>query len=212
MQRTVLNNSAFHLNSSACSSSGTYPNNLFGWGRLDMEAAYDYLLITGAVSRKTHGGAGSFDIPLPLSGEPGVECRSNDGNFTLVVTFDNNVVSGNATVTSGVGTVSGVPIFSGNTMTINLAGVADVQRLTVTLQGVTDTMSQVLPDTPINMNMLIGDTSGNKTVNASDIAQTKAQVGAVVTGANFREDVNVSGTLTSADVSLVKSKLGNSVP
>src|SRR5256714_9022681 len=34
MQRTVLNNSAFHLNSSACSSSGTHPNNVFGWGRL----------------------------------------------------------------------------------------------------------------------------------------------------------------------------------
>ena len=54
------------------------------------------LQLTTAVSRKTHGGAGTFDIPLPLSGEPGVECRSSGGNHTLVFTFSNNVVSGNA--------------------------------------------------------------------------------------------------------------------
>ena len=191
---------------------GTYPNNLFGWGRLDVLAAYNYLLVTGAVSRKTHGAAGTFDVPLPLSGQPGVECRSSGGNHTLVITFDNNIVSGNATVTSGVGMVSGSPIFSANTMTVNLTGVADVQRITVTLQNVTDVMSQVLPDTSVNMNMLIGDTNGNRSVNASDIAQTKGQIGMTVTSANFREDLNVSGTITSADTAQVKASVGHSVP
>ncbi|PYU18576.1 MAG: hypothetical protein DMG30_27290, partial [Acidobacteria bacterium] len=52
------------------------------------------LQLTGSVSRKTHGGAGTFDINLPLSGEPGVECRSGGGNYTEVFTFNNNVVSG----------------------------------------------------------------------------------------------------------------------
>ena len=54
------------------------------------------LQLATAVSRKAHGGAGTFDIPLPLIGEPGVECRSNAGAHTLVFTFSNNVVSGNA--------------------------------------------------------------------------------------------------------------------
>src|SRR2546428_7715051 len=39
-------------------------------------APCDPLTLVSAVSRKTHGAAGTFDIDLPLTGEPGVECRS----------------------------------------------------------------------------------------------------------------------------------------
>jgi plastocyanin len=170
------------------------------------------LQLVSAVSRKTHGAAGIFDVALPLSGEPGVECRSSGGNHTLVFTASNNLVSGNAAVTSGVGTVSGSPTFSGNTMTVELTGVSDVQRITVTLTGVTDVNSQVLADTPVSVNMLIADTTGNKTVNASDIAQTKLQSGQAVTGSNFREDVTVSGTINGSDIGLVKSRSGASLP
>jgi hypothetical protein len=42
--------------------------------------------------------------------------------------------------------VAGSPTFSGNTMTVNVTGVADVQRIGVTLSGVTDSFAQVLPD------------------------------------------------------------------
>lgn len=210
--RTVLNNSAFHINSAACSSSGTYPNNTFGFGRIDAKAAVDTLLLTGAVSRMTQGSAGTFDIPLSLSGEPGVECRSGGGNYTLVFTFDNNLLSGNASVTSGTGSVSGSPTVSGNTMTVNLTGVADVQKITVTLQSVTDTMAQTLADTPVSMNILSGDTSGNKAVNATDIAQTKGQLGIPVTSANFREDANRDGAVTASDIALVKAHNGASLP
>ena len=54
---------------------------------------------TSAVSRLTHGGAGNFDIDMPLTGTAGVECRNGGGNYTLVVTFSNTMVSGNASVT-----------------------------------------------------------------------------------------------------------------
>ncbi|PYK85483.1 MAG: hypothetical protein DMF47_10110 [Verrucomicrobia bacterium] len=171
------------------------------------------LQLTLAVSRKTHGSAGTFDIPLPLSGNPGVECRTGGAtdDYTLVFTFTNNVTSGNASVTSGIGSVSGTPIFSGNTMTVNLTGVANAQTLTVTLSGVTDEFSQVLPDTPVSVNMLIGDTSGNGVVNATDVAQTKAQVGQPVTGSNFRTDVNASGIINATDVAIVKAHSGQSI-
>src|SRR5713226_6225852 len=171
------------------------------------------VLLTDAVSRKTHGAAGTFDVDLPLSGEPGVECRSGggSGDHTFVFTFTNNVVSGNASVTSGVGSVSGSPTFSGNAMTVNLTGVSDVQQITVTLSNVTDCFGSVLPDTPVSANMLLGDTTGNKTVNASDVAQVKAQVGVPVSTGNFREDLNVDGLMNASDVGLVKANVGHSV-
>ena len=97
-------------------------------------------------------------------------------------------------------------------MTVNLTGVADVQRLTVTLQSVTDTSAQVMPDTPVSVNFLAGDTNGNKTVNAADIAQTKAQLGQTVTSSNFRNDVNANGSINSGDTAIIKSDLGHSVP
>jgi len=171
------------------------------------------LQLTSAVSRKTHGAAGTFDIPLPLSGSPGVECRTGGatGDYTQVFTFTNNVTSGNASVTGGIGSVSGMPVFSGNTMTVNLTGVANAQTLTVTLSGVTDEFSQVLPDTPVSVNMLIGDTNGNGVVNATDVAQTKAQVGQSVTSSNFRTDVNASGIINATDVAIVKAHSGQSI-
>ncbi len=163
--------------------------------------------LTSVVSRKDHGGT-SYDIPLP-----GVECRSGGENndYTLVFTFSNNLESGNASVTSGVGTVSGSPVIAGNTMTVNLTGVTTAQSITVTLQSVTDQFLQTLPDTPVTMTVLVGDTNANSAVNATDVAQTKGQVGIEVSAANFRNDVNANGSINGSDVALVKSHLGEGV-
>jgi subtilisin family serine protease len=207
----ILNDSAVHISSTACGAAGP-PNNVYGFGRIDILAAANHLLLTGAVSRKVHGAAGTFDIPLPLSGEPGVECRSTSGNHSVVFTFDNNIVSGNASVTSGTGSVSGSPTFSANTMTVNLTGVANAQKITVTLSGVTDTLAQTLPDTAVSMNVLAGDSTGNKTVNASDVSQVKAQSGAIVGAANFRTDIGANGSINASDVSFAKSQSGTNVP
>jgi hypothetical protein len=89
---------------------------------------------------------------------------------------------------------------------------ADVQRLTVTLSGVTDTAGQILPDAAVSVNMLIGDINGNKAVNATDIAQAKGQSGVSVSAANFRSDVNGSGTITAADVAQAKANAGHALP
>ena len=97
-------------------------------------------------------------------------------------------------------------------MTVNLSGVADVQKVTILLSDVTSSTSQVLPDTSISANILSGDTNGDKTVDNSDVARTKGQVGVPVTSVNFREDVKVSGAITATDVRLVRSDVGHTLP
>jgi hypothetical protein len=170
------------------------------------------LILNSAVSRKTHGAAGTFDINLPLTGTPGVECRSANPGHTLVFTFTNNVVSGSASVTSGTGTVSGSPAFSGNTMTVNLTGVMDDQTIGVTLSGVTDSFAQVQPNTTVNATFLSGDSTGNGAVNASDVTQVKGQSGATVGAGNFRSDLNANGAINAGDIGIAKSTSGHSVP
>src|SRR5207244_11744517 len=65
---------------------------------------------TAAVSRKTHGAAGDFDVNLPLAGTAGIECRTGGGtsDYTMVVTFGatvSNTPAPQAKVTSGIGDV-----------------------------------------------------------------------------------------------------------
>jgi hypothetical protein len=170
------------------------------------------LSITNVVSHKVHGSAGAFDINLPLSGEPGLESRNTGGNHTFIFSFSNNIMSGNATVTSGTGNVTSPPIVSGNTMTVELSGVTDVQQIAVTASNVMDTFGQTLPDTAVTANILAGDTTANKSVNSSDVIMTKQRVGAVIDATNFRTDVNASGTVNASDVTMVKGLVGDSLP
>lgn len=169
--------------------------------------------LVSVVSRKTHGGAGTFDINMPLTGPRGVECRNSGGNHTLVFTFKSNLAdAGDVSVTAGSGTVSGTPTISGNTMTVNLTGVANAQVTTISLHNTKDVANQVLDDTSINIGFLTGDTSGNGSVNAGDVSQTKGRIGQAVNATNFRSDVNANGGINAGDASLVKSKSGSALP
>jgi hypothetical protein len=167
-------------------------------------------MASSAFSRKVHGGAGTFDIPLPLTGNVGVECRSGGGTYQMIINFATSVTVGSASVTSGTGMVSSFSGSGTSQITVNLSGVTDVQRITMTLHNVND--GTHTGDVPIPMGVLIGDVNGNASVNASDVALTKSKVGQAVDGTNFREDVNVNGTISSTDVALVKSDVGHALP
>jgi uncharacterized delta-60 repeat protein len=167
--------------------------------------------LAGAVSRKTHGGAGTFDVPLPLSGNVGVECRSGGAtnDYQIIFNFVNSVTVGSAAVTSGAGSVSSFSV-SGSLVTVNLTGVTNARRITVTLFNVNDGTNS--GDVPVSMGVLVGDVNGNAAVNASDVGLTKTQVGQAVGNSNFREDVNANGTISATDVAQVKAEVGTALP
>jgi hypothetical protein len=170
--------------------------------------------LSKAASRLTHGAAGTFDINLPLAGTPGVENRqgtSGGGNYTIVLTFTSPVVSGSASITNGAGNVSNAT-FNGFDMIVSLAGVTDVQTVTLGLSNITDTNANVLSSANLNIGFLRGDTNASRTVSATDISQTKSRSGHLVEAGNFRSDVTASGSINSSDVSVVKSKSGNFLP
>ena len=163
-----------------------------------------------AVSRKTHGAAGSFDVDL-LPPAPGIECRKGTPSgmdFTVVITFAVPVTASGVTVMSSDNMATAdPPVVAGNTVTVNLHNVSNENRLTITLTNVNG-----LGDVSVPMAVLLGDTTANGSVNSSDISQTKGQTGQVVGSSNFREDVTVDGNLNSSDISLVKSKTGTALP
>jgi hypothetical protein len=164
-----------------------------------------------AFSRKVHGGAGTFDVSLPLTGNVGVECRSGGAtnDYQMIVNFASAVTVESVAVTSGTGSVSSFSV-GGAQVTVNLTGVTNVQRITVTLHNVNDGTST--GDVPVSMGVLVGDVNGNASVNASDVSLTKSQVGQAVSGSNFREDVNANGTISATDVAQVKANVGTALP
>jgi hypothetical protein len=207
-------NTSGYLNSVTCTSAsqcwavGNYVSGTGYYQTLIEEYAPTIPPLTSVVSRKVHGSAGTFDIDLPLTGPGGVECRSGGANgaYKMVFSFVNNVTNCG---TASIGSLSSGP--GPNRCTVNLAGVANQQNLTVTLSNVLDSQNNT-GNVSATMGVLIGDTGGNRSVNSSDVSQTKSKSGQAANSTNFRTDVSVNGTINSSDVSLVKSKSGTALP
>jgi hypothetical protein len=175
------------------------------------------------VSVKTHQGAGTFSINLPLDGSPGIEPRTggSTNDHTVVVTFGGPVtvtgspqaqVFGIGCVGSG-GTCSpnGAVSVSGNTVTIPLTNVADAQVITIRLNGVS-APGAPNADVFIQMGILLADTNGDGSVNSGDTLQTRTRSGQTVDSSNFRSDVNRDGVINIGDVIVTRSRSGNSLP
>ena len=166
------------------------------------------------VSEKVHGGAGTFSIPMPLTGPSGVEDRTGNGGVagihTIRLSYTSDPTGATASVIAhnpgaGTGTVSSVS-YSGNDMIVSLTGVSNAQVLTLSTSG-----GSVSPAT-VPMGFLVGDVNGNRAVNSTDITLTKSRLGLTPDATNFRSDVNAGGLINATDVTLIKQNLATALP
>ena len=163
--------------------------------------------LVSAASRLTHGGAGTFDVAMPLTGTSGVEDRVA-GTYNAVFTFGAPVTSGQVQVISGTASVGAVT-FNGNSMTAALTGVTSAEIVTLRALNINGD-GQSHGDVPFGF--LAADANANRVVDKPDQQQIKGQANQPVTGANFRDDVNADGQIKSADANLVKTNKGHSIP
>src|SRR5436853_2845985 len=136
------------------------------------------LTLLSAASRLTHGSAGTFDVPMPLTGVSGVEDRSSS-TYNAVFTFDGPVTSGQVTVIGGTATVGAIT-FSGNSMTAQLTGVTSAEIVTLHTQNIN---GDGQPHGDVPFGFLTADVNGNRIVDRPDLQQLQADRGQPVTAA-----------------------------
>ncbi|MEY2546980.1 MAG: hypothetical protein QOG48_2097, partial [Verrucomicrobiota bacterium] len=175
---------------------GTYQGLQFNIIDVAQPYVFNPSQLVRVVSRKMHGSAGTFDVDLPLTGTAGIECRSG-GDYDIVFAFTGAPATGVATCNGNAATATS----SGNETTVHCSGLANAQHVSITLNSIS-----------VPMDLLIADTTADRSVNSADIAQTKSKSGQTVDASNFRQDVTVDGSLNSADIALVKSKSGTALP
>ena len=173
------------------------------------------LALSAVVSRKVHGGAGTFVVAINpatlIGGLIDVEPRAIGTGHTIVFSFNNSITS-TGTVTSldaasaPIGTVSAV--ISGNDVIVTLTAIPDNRRAKITLTGVNGTA--VVASASIGF--LIGDQNNSRSITGTDIGVVRGRSGQAVTAVNFKSDLNASGTLTGTDVSIVRPRSGLVIP
>ena len=170
------------------------------------------LTLTAAQSRKVHGAAGQYDLPLTLNaaitGAITVESRIIGSGHTIVFQFDQLITSpGSVTAVDVAGAAIGnaSAAVSGNDVVVTLTNVEDNRRVMVGLTGVNGSLNA-----SVSIGFLSGDINNSFSVNSSDISAIKAHSGQAVSVAanNFKFDINVSGAINSSDISAVKSRSG----
>jgi hypothetical protein len=195
----------------------TYSGNTVTLSDFQPSASVPMLQLVDVVSEKTHGTAGTFDIDLPLSGHPGIECRTGGaaGDYELVFTFTNPLKSvGSATVATGTGTIArdGVDCSNPYHYIVKLTGVTNGQVITVSLGNIQDTLGNLISSASVSMGVLIGDVNASGLVDSGDVFLVRQQTGQNASSSNFREDVNATGLIDSGDVFLTRQHTATSLP
>jgi hypothetical protein len=172
------------------------------------------LALLAVASRKTHGVAGDFDVPLargvPVTGAVSIEPRAAGAGHRIVFSFDGAVTNpGTAVLRNAAGQTFGsaTPAIHGNAVLVTLSGVPDATRASVELSGVNGAVNAT-----VALGFLLGDVNRSRGVDANDATALRALSGQTPTNDTARFDINATGRITAADIALVKARLGRALP
>jgi hypothetical protein len=166
------------------------------------------------VSRQIHGST-PFDVDLPLTGNPGIECRRGvDSNYQMIFTFANDVtsVSKASTNRGAVSSTSAGP--DSNQYTVNLSGVPNAQYITVSLNTVQDSAGNT-GTVSGTVGVLLGDVDASRRVDSGDVFLARQQTLQPLPPAgngDFRRDIDVSGRIDSGDVFIARQQTTTTLP
>lgn len=165
----------------------------------------------GASSRRVHGAAGPFDIPLSLvPTNPTTEPRMGPAQ-TVVFSFDKAIAAATASIIEGTAIVA-MPTFSGNDAIVDLSGVGNQQYVTIALTDITPADGGPSVSASVRLGYLLGDVTQDRVVTLSDLGFVNLVLAQPVTVSTFRRDVTVSGTLTLADKGVINANLTKALP
>jgi len=172
------------------------------------------IALVNVQSRKTHGGAGAFDLLIDASqaigGPVTVEPRSIGAGHAIVFQMSDAVTAiGSVSVVDAADVAAGsaTASFSGNEVIVMLTGVADNRRVKVQVNDVNGSTMVMA-----SIGFLVGDINSSRSVNASDIAGVKARSGQTADATNFKFDLNASGGINATDISAAKPRSGLVIP
>jgi hypothetical protein len=173
-------------------------------------------VLQAIVSRKVHGGVGTFDLPLTFTTPPTInhapttEPRQGPAQ-TVVFTFDKPLNAATVAITEGAAT-AGAPSFSGNSVIVGLTNVTNQQYVTVSLTNVASTDGGTGGVAAARIGFLVGDVNASRTISVADVGLVNAVLAQPVDMTNYLKDVNVSGTLSVADKAITNANLTKALP
>lgn len=160
--------------------------------------AGDAPYLVSAASRKQHGAAGTFDLPLSLSlTNPSTEPRAGSAHV-VVFTFDKAITNGSAAVTEGMALL-GVPSFDGTRMLVPITSAMNQHYVSLAVTAVMASDGGTGGAAAVRIGFLLGDVNQSRSVDVSDINNVNLQLAQPVSAANYPLDVNASGTLSLTD-------------
>lgn len=167
--------------------------------------------LVAAESLKTHGAAGAYGIDLMTPGgaaDVPVEPRVG-GPTRLRFTFDEPVMlltGSSADIALSDGSVDAMFV-ADDVLTVDLHGVANATRLSVTFPGLISVSQMVSVPGSLCLGVLEGDVDQNGYVQLADLLAVRNGLMQPVNGSTFHRDINAQGTVDVFDLLMVRNNL-----